>query len=187
MAQPARHGEQAGKSTLRRSKDRSHCRTASFLHFNRDFRFNSQSTSMQCTPRRTIGGRAWLSLKLKNKEQEKALAAWGNTSLGLLLYWWHANKQQSGRGSIGKAALQGLPTLDVRALTPAQLKAASKIFDDFSGTPLLTFSEIHSDSERQKLDAEFMTRALGLPKALCAHGALSLLRKKLSLEPSISG
>jgi len=33
-------------------------KTASFCHFNRDFRFNSQSTSMQFTPVKTIGGRA---------------------------------------------------------------------------------------------------------------------------------
>jgi hypothetical protein len=80
--------------------------TASHCHFNRDFRFNSQSTAMQFTPRRTIGGRAWLSIRLQSVEQEKALVLWANTSLGLLLYWWHSNKQQPGRGSIGKSALQ---------------------------------------------------------------------------------
>ena len=36
--------------------------TASHCHFNRDFRFNSQSTGMQFTPRETIGGTAWLSI-----------------------------------------------------------------------------------------------------------------------------
>ena len=39
-----------------------------------------------------------------------------------------ALKQQSGRGSIGKSALQGLPILDVLALSPAQLKATAEIF-----------------------------------------------------------
>ena len=83
--------------------------SASHCHFNRDFRFNSQSTSMQYTPRRTIGGRAWLSIALPSVELEKALVVWSNTSLGLLLHWWHANKQQSGRGSVGKEALKTLP------------------------------------------------------------------------------
>ena len=68
--------------------------TASHCHFNRDFRFNSQSTGMQFTPRKTIGGRAWLSISLSSVDQEKALVVWANTSLGLLLHWWHANKQQ---------------------------------------------------------------------------------------------
>lgn len=59
----------------------------------------SQSTGMQFTPRPTIGGRAWLSIKLPSVELEKALVLWANTSLGLLLRWWHSNKQQSGRGA----------------------------------------------------------------------------------------
>lgn len=36
---------------------------------------------------------------------EAAVALWGNTTLGLLLHWWQANKQQAGRGNIGKTAL----------------------------------------------------------------------------------
>jgi len=59
--------------------------TASHCHCNRDFRFNSQSTGMQFTPRRTIGGRAWVSVRLSSARQEKALVLWGNTSMGLLL------------------------------------------------------------------------------------------------------
>jgi hypothetical protein len=50
--------------------------SASHLHFNRDFRYNSQSTGMQFTPKKTIGGRAWISIQLDNVRQEKALALW---------------------------------------------------------------------------------------------------------------
>lgn len=45
--------------------------SASHCHFNRDFQFNSQPTGMQFTPRRSIGGRAWLSVRLSSAEQEK--------------------------------------------------------------------------------------------------------------------
>jgi len=129
-----------------------------------------------------------LSISLKSKAEEKALTASGNTTLGLLLYWWHANKQQSGRGSIGKSALQGLPTLDITAFAPAAIKQAADIFDKFGGATLQTFHNIQNDSERQKLDAEFMTNVLGFPKSICAKdGPLDLLRRKLSLEPSIIG
>ena len=38
--------------------------TASHCHFNRDFRFNSQSTAMQFTSKKTIGGMAWPSINL---------------------------------------------------------------------------------------------------------------------------
>jgi hypothetical protein len=75
---------------------------------------------MQFTPRRTIGGRAWTSISLTSEDQEKALVLWGNTSLGLLVHWWIANRQQSGRGNITPNVLEILPVLDVTALTADQ-------------------------------------------------------------------
>jgi hypothetical protein len=111
--------------------------SASNCHFNQNFRFNSQSTGMQYTSRRTIGGRAWLSIQLDSSELEKVLVLWANTSLGLLLYWWHSNKQQSGRGSIGKTALQSLPVLDVTVLSSQQIDKACSLFEEFKQSVLL--------------------------------------------------
>jgi hypothetical protein len=165
--------------------------TASHCHFNRDFRFNSQSTSMQFTPTRTIGGRAWISIKLigeKNVEYEKALVLWANTSMGLLLHWWHANKQQSGRGSIGVNALDLLPILDVTTLTQKQLHAAVELFDNVCNVDLLPFHEIDKDAVRQNLDERYASDVLGLSTAVSQTGGpLELLRKKLAQEPSIRG
>jgi len=162
--------------------------SASHCHFNRDFRFNSQSTGMQFTPRRTIGGRAWLSIRLLTVEQEKALVLWANTSLGMLLHWWHANKQQSGRGSVGKSALDTLPVLDVMALTPAQLLAAVSLFDVMSKEQFLPLNEIDKDPARKQLDEKFAESVLGLPSSVLAPGGpLDLLRSKLAHEPSIRG
>ena len=162
--------------------------TASHCHFNRDFRFNSQSTGMQFTSRETIGGRAWLSISLSSVDQEKALVVWANTSLGLLLHWWHANKQQSGRGSIGKSMLQTLPILDVTALEPKLLAEAVKLFDAMSGQPLSPLHELDSDPVRKALDEAFARNVLNLPESILASGGpLELLRAKLSQEPSIRG
>jgi hypothetical protein len=162
--------------------------TASHCHFNCDFQFNSQSTGMQFTPRKTIGGRAWLSIRLSSVEQEKALVLWANTSLGMLLRWWHSNKQQSGRGNIGKSALQTLPVLDVTALAPKQLAEAVKLFDAMSGRPLLPLHEIDVDSVRKELDEEFARNVLGLAAPIFASGGpFELLRMKLAREPSIRG
>lgn len=91
-----RRGSTAAEQAALTLKVASVWETASHCHFNRDFRFNSQSTGMQFTPRKTIGGRAWLSIRLSSIEQEKALVLCANTSLGILLRWWHSNKQQSG-------------------------------------------------------------------------------------------
>lgn len=162
--------------------------TASHCHFNRDFRFNSQSTSMQFTPRRTIGGRAWISIRLSSAEQEKALVLWANTSLGLLLHWYNANKQQSGRGSIGVSALQNFPILDVTALTPQQLGEAVRLFDTMGEMDLLPLHYLDSDAVRRELDEKFAQQVLGLPASVLAlGGALELLRMKLAQEPSVRG
>ena len=131
--------------------------TASHCHCNLDFQFNSQPTAMQFTPRKTIGGRAWLSILLKSEDFEKALVLWANTSLGLLLRWWHSNKQQSGRGNIGKSTLQTMPILDVTALSAKQLERAVKIFDEMCYKPMVPIHEIDKDPVRKELDERVHT------------------------------
>jgi hypothetical protein len=121
-------------------------------------------------------------------EREKALVLWGNTSIGLLLHWWHANKQQSGRGNIGVTALESLPVLDINSLSKKQLKKAAKIFFDFAKRELLSFFEIDKDQVRQELDERFFGEVLEfVDSILQAGGPLELLRKKLAQEPSIRG
>ena len=162
--------------------------TASYVHFNRDFRFNSQSTSMQITNRKTIGGRAWLSLNLASKRHEIALALWSNTTLGLLLYWWHANKQQSGRGSIAKIALDTMTTLDVNILTGRQIERSQEIFMEMRKTELMPVHLLVSDEGRHRLDTMFLGDIVGVPRDwFVADGPIALLRAKLAAEPSIVG
>ena len=162
--------------------------TASHCHHNVDFQFDAQSTAMQFTQRKSIGGRAWISIQLPKPEQEKALVLWGNSVLGLLMYWWHSSKQQRRRGSIPKSSLQHLPILDVTALTPEQLQTAVRIFDETCELPLKPLHELHIDDNRKLLDRRFYGEVLGLPAALLADGGpLDILRTKLSQEPSIRG
>ena len=183
-----RQGSGSGEQAIVDLKVKSIWETASHCHFNRDFQFNSQSTGMQFTPRKTIGGRAWLSIRLSSVDQEKALVLWANTSLGLLLHWWHGNKQQSGRGSIGKLMLQTLPILDVTDLEPKLLAEAVKLFDAMSEHPLLPLHEIDRDPVRKELDEAFARNVLKLPEPILSSGGpLELLRMKLSREPSIRG
>ena len=163
-------------------------KSASHVHFNRDFRFNSQSTGMQFTPNTTIGGRAWISIKLATVKQEKALVLWANTSLGFLLHWHHANRQQSGRGSIGVLPLKTLPILDVTTLNRTQLDAAEKLFTAVAKKDLLAAHRLDADLVRRELDERFGTEILGLPHTIFADGGpVDLLRRKLSAEPSVRG
>jgi len=161
---------------------------SSHCHFNHGFQFNSQSTAMQFTSKKTIGGRAWPSIKLASAEQEKALVLWANSSLGLLLHWWHANKQQSGRGTIGVSALESLPVLDVTKLSEEALAKAVAIFDEIKHKELRPVNEIAQDAVRVEIDTRLVTEVLGCPPELAApDGPLVLLRQKLALEPSIAG
>lgn len=162
--------------------------TASHCHFNQNFRFNSQPTAMQFTPRRTIGGRAWISVKLPSMDLEKALVVWGNTTIGLLLHWYYSSKQQDGRGNIGRTALYDLPVLNVTAITSKQLTAATQIFDEFKKGNLLPFNELDHDLVRHEIDRRFVIDVLGMPANITERGGvLDLLRRKLAQEPSIRG
>lgn len=162
--------------------------TASHLHFNQNFQFNSQSTAMQYTQRRTIGGRAWMSLRFPEADMEAAVALWGNTTLGLLLHWWQANKQQAGRGNIGKTALANFICLDPAQLSAEQRSASVELLKAYGQMPLRPFNEIDLDDKRADLDRAFLGDVLGLPAVLFADdGPLALLRRKLAAEPSIAG
>lgn len=162
--------------------------TASHCHFNINFRFNSQSTSMQFTPRLSIGGRAWISIKMASEQHEKALVLWANTTSGLLMHWWQANKQQAGRGNIGKSALDKFVALDVNALNPEQLNTAAMIFDEMCEKSFRPAYEMNIDEVRKELDERFFCEVLGVDASLLVKGAaFDLLRKKLAKEPSIQG
>ena len=183
-----RHAKTAADKAALAAKVTAVWNTASHCHFNRDFRFNSQSTGMQFTPKKTIGGRAWPSIRLSSVAHEKALVVFANTSLGLLARWWHSNRQQAGRGCIGKSMLHTLPVLDVQGLTPAQLAAAVSIFDALSKSEMLPMYRLDEDPIREELDRRFGLDVLGLPASLFEHGgAIELLRNKLAAEPSIRG
>lgn len=162
--------------------------SASHLHFNQNFQFNSQSTAMQYTPRRAIGGRAWMTIRFAEPAMEAAVALWGNTSIGLLLHWWQANKQQGGRGNIGKSALASFVCLDPMQLSEEQQAASMELLAQLGGAPMLPFNEIVADKARAELDRAFLGGILGLPDELFGQdGPLDLMRRKLGVEPSIHG
>jgi hypothetical protein len=133
--------------------------TASHCHFNRDLQFNSQSTAMQITPRKTIGGRSWPTISLADYAKETILTLWANCTLGFLLHWWHSNKNQAGRGVIGITALETLPVLDISVLTDEAIEDGRLIFDDLKNQPLRPFNEIGIDPVRSELDEDSAERS----------------------------
>ena len=159
--------------------------TRSHAHCNADFRFTSQPLAVAFTEKQTIGGRAWKNLRLDDRAHEVAYTLWGNTTLGLLCYWWHSSRQQAGRGSMPITAIRSMPTLNVTKLTQAQLDVAEVIFEDMKSSQLLPANEAYHDNSRQELDHRVLIDMLGLPRSVLEP--LDLLRLKWCSEPSVHG
>ena len=160
-------------------------RMASRLHWNLDFRLNSQPLAACWTDEKTIGGAAWPTVSAFDSTHEKALLLWSNTTLGLLLFWWRGSRQQSGRARLTGTGLNELPVFDVRTLDSSQLAAASSIFDDFASRDLLPANEAYRDPTRKALDEAVLLRLLHLPEETLE--SLDLLRLKWCAEPSVHG
>jgi NAD(P)-dependent dehydrogenase (short-subunit alcohol dehydrogenase family) len=162
--------------------------TASRVHYNREFQFNSQSLVVAFTEQRSIGGTAWPTVCFADDTWDYAFALWGNSTLGMMCHWWMANKTQNGRGRTTQTAVELFPTLNVAALSPAQLAAAESAFDAMKNERLLPFDQIDEDPVRAELDRRLLVDVLGLDPALCAAGGpMELLRRKLAAEPQIHG
>ena len=159
--------------------------TRSHAHHNRDFRFNSQPLAVAFTEIQTIGGRAWPNVKFDERAYEIAYTLWGNSTLGLLCYWWHSSRQQAGRGSMPITATRSMPTLDVTKLSEAQFAKAEEIFEDMRDSQFLPANEAYRDNSRKELDHRVLIDMLGLPESILEP--LDLLRLKWCSEPSVHG
>lgn len=198
-AYPALWGHDAGRErTLVVQPDsegqvREHCedrahdvwKTATRLHFNRDFRLNSQSLAACLTPSSALGGRAWPNFLMKNRRDEIVTVLWANTTLGLILFWWFGTTQQAGRSNLTISRLPNLPALDGRAMSDAQHALAQGIFEDFRARAFLPANEAYRDQTRQALDEAVLVELLGLPRTVL--DPLALLRTQWCGEPTVHG
>ena len=159
--------------------------TASRAHVNRDFRFNSQPLAAAFTQRATIGGRAWPNVAFSDARWDYAFVVWANSTLGLLSFWWHSNRQQPGRGGITISAVESLPILDFRALSDAQLATAERVFDEFRDKEFKPAHLADADSNRALLDRRVVCDLLGFDED--TYKAVRRLAQKWCAEPSVHG
>ena len=163
-------------------------RTASRLHSNRDFQLNSQSLAMCLTPKRCLGGRAWPNVIPQKPAYEIPLLLWANSTLGLILFWWHGTRQQKGRSTLTISKLPELPVLDPRTLTEGQVDHCQAIFDGLKDREFLPANEAYRDETRKALDRQLLfgiTSVLQLDPGL--EEGLDLLREQWCAEPSVHG
>ena len=159
-------------------------KTASCLHHNLDFRLNSQSLAVCVTPEPSLGGRAWPNIIPQDERWQSPLVLWANSTLGLMLFWWQASRQQQGRAILTISRIPELLTLDVSALDDDQLRRCNYIYNDFRDRVFLPANEAYRDDARKELDATVFGM-LGLPERLLE--TLGLLRLKWCCEPSVHG
>ena len=159
--------------------------TASRIHFNLDFRFNSQPLATAFTARKSIGGTAWPNVTFPDDKFDYACSLWCNSTLGLLSFWWYANRQQTGRGRTTISTIETLPLLDFRALTDAQLAQAEEIFNEFCDKDLLPAYLADADPNRALLDRRVVCDLLGFDES--TYQGVRRLSQKWCAEPSVHG
>ena len=157
----------------------------SHAHYRADFRFNSEQLGIAFTNTQTIGGTAWPNTIFENLGAEIAFTLWGNSTLGLLGYWWQASRQTAGRGRMAKSNFELTPTLDVTQLSEEQLQTAQSIFDELKNLNFLPANEAYRDDTRKLLDRRVLINLLNLPESILEP--LDLLRLKWCSEPSVHG
>ena len=161
---------------------------ASRLHSNLDFQLNSQSLAMCFTPEKCLGDTAWPNVIPSKPQYEIPLLLWANSTLGLILFWWHGTRQQVGRSRLTISRLPEIPVLDPRKLSDQQLDHCRAIFNDFKDREFLPANEAYCDETRKALDRELLfgiTSVLQLDLGL--REGLDLLRKQWCAEPSVHG
>ena len=159
--------------------------TASRGHLNRDFTFGSQALAVAFTDRESIGGRVWPNVIFADSRFEYAFAVWGNSTLGLLCYWWHSSRQQSSKASITIRSAESLPVLDLHRLTDEQLSKTEEIFEEFRNKDLMPAYLADVDPNRAHLDRRVICDLLGFDEDI--YKAVRLLSAKWCAEPSVHG
>ena len=71
--------------------------TASRAHLNLEYTFGSQPLAAAFTVRDSMGGSAWSNVSFDGRQSDYVFTVWGNSTLGLLAYWWHSSRQQSSK------------------------------------------------------------------------------------------
>ena len=159
--------------------------TAGRAHLNLDFRFNSQPLAVAITERETVGGVAWPNVNFQNPMFDYAFSLWCNSTLGLLAFWWHSNRQQAGRGRTTVSGADSLPVLDFRKLSHSQISTAEVIFEEFRDKDLQPAYLADADPNRALLDRYLLCDLLGFNEDV--YQAVRRLSAKWCAEPSVHG
>ena len=154
-------------------------KTATHVHTNTDFGTMSQKLAMSYTKKKTIGGTAWPSIIIEPK-YEKGLVLWCNSTLGLLLFWYGANHQHSGRSRRSRTTIKDMHVLNLKKLTKKQLNMLDEAFDEMCMMELKPAAKLNRDDARKKIDDAILN-------ILNIDVNLDYLREAMSKESTFAG
>ena len=137
------------------------------------------------TERESMGGRAWPNVRFPDNRFDYAFTLWSNSTLGLLLYWWHSNRQHSGRGTTTIRNVGSLSVLDLHALREEQLCTSESIFNELRDMELKPAFVADVDPNRALLDRRVLCDLLGFDDDV--YDGVRRLSAKWCTEPSVHG
>ncbi len=148
--------------------------------------FSATSAIAMFTEEPSIGACIITNVAFQDSRHGIAWTLWCNSTLGLVCHWMYSQKQQAGRGRLTSTTFKTLPTLDVRQLSDNALSNAAAIFERLKYERMLPLNECAKDEIRHELDAELLTRVLGI-EDIGVLASMQTLREMLCAEPSIHG
>ena len=119
----------------------------------------------------------WWPIKTENREWDKAVAAYLNSTLGLLAFLTNRNTTAGNWVKFKKSDLGESPILNPRRLTRSQLEGLSGLFDELADAEFERLPGMADCPARMALD-EGVSEILGLPD-------LGRLRVLLASEPVV--
>ena len=183
--------DKQGHSVLQKEEAASELwKTATRLHFNRDYDFTSQPLAACLTEERTLGGRAWPSFALHPEEEREEkmewvypVLLWANSTLGLMSFYITGTRNQKGRSCLTVSRLPELPVLDPRQLSRQQLAASEDIFNRIKGREFQQANMADQDPTRRELDKILLCELLGHPQKVLDR--LEIIREQWCNEPHL--
>lgn len=156
-------------------------RCQSTLFYQRGIFWPSQVALAAVTERSILGGRAWCALLHDDPIVRFGFAIWANSTLGMVVHWSRAQRQQHGRSSTQLQGIRQMPCPDLNgASTYAAARELREAEPDLLRTTLMPARDAYRDPARAALD-DAAARLLGIPDAL----SLRDLARNWCCEPSV--
>jgi hypothetical protein len=125
-------------------------------------------------------GNTWWAFKPKsmNKDQEKALLLWLNSSPAVLLYFGRRVVTRSAWMQMKQPGWESMPVIDIHSLSSKQVNSLAAAYDSLSTQGLEPLARLNSDTVRCQIDRE-VAQALQVPD-------FSFIRELLDREPGMN-